>query len=115
MKQAIFLFPAQRELIKTAMRFNRQSLQGMSQKLFDIAYNKVKSMDGFVVKLDGMEMIYVTQSLHKYGKYLSRLHKFEESEIYRSHAVQMDLIRETFQRENGPKKEKAASAGTLTA
>ncbi|UII56684.1 hypothetical protein LS684_04255 [Cytobacillus spongiae] len=116
MKQSIYLIPAQRELIKTAMRSYRLGLEGIGQRLFDIAYKKVLSMNN-QIELDGMEMIYIAQALNKCGKVLSSSGKYREAQIYRQLAQEVECIRIQFQRTNGPKitKEKAASAGTLTA
>ena len=116
MKQPIVLSSGQQEMIKTAMQFKRSTLQGMNKKLFDIAFNKVNQMD-HVVELDGMEMIYLAQSMNKYAKYLSKRGEIEKSKLYRAAAEGIEIIRIKFQMENGPKvkKEKAASAGTLTA
>ncbi|PKG23928.1 hypothetical protein [Niallia nealsonii] len=116
MKQAIYLLNTQKQMVITAMEFHRSTLQGMNKKLFDIAFNKVNRMDE-VLELDGMEMIYLTQSMNRYAKYLSKLGEIYESKLYRAAAEGIEIIRIKFQMENGPKvkKEKAASAGTLTA
>ncbi|CEG25971.1 hypothetical protein [Bacillus sp. B-jedd] len=116
MKQGIYLQPVQREMIKTAMRAYRKGLNGLGQRLFDIAYNKVKDM-GRRIELDGMEMIFISQSLNQHGKGLSASGKIVESRHYRHLAMGIEDIRIHFQQTNGPKvkKEKAASASTLTA
>lgn len=116
MKQAIYLLPVQREMIKNAMKNYRKGLTGIGQKMFDISYNKIMQMNR-TVELDGMEMIYISQALNKHGKQLSAVGKFYESEHYRIIAMEVERIRITFQYQYGPKvqKEKAASAKTLTA
>lgn len=116
MKQALFLVPVQREMIKTAMRSHRLSLVGSGQMLFDISYNKIKNMN-VKVELDGMELIYIAQSLNSYAKKLITAKKFVEANKYRGMGLEIEQIRIQFQLQYGPKvkKEKAASAGTLTA
>lgn len=116
MKQAIYLAPVHKEMMKTAMRYHRQLLKDSRRQLFDIGYQKVNNSD-VKVELDGMEMICICQSLFIYAKSLTKHKKYAESKNYRGIAQQLEVIRIQFQQENGPKirKEKAASAGTLTA
>ncbi|WP_141433004.1 hypothetical protein [Bacillus sp. 03113] len=120
MKQAIYLTPVHREMIKTAMRFYRKGLSGSGKQLFDIAFGKVNKMDKRI-ELDGMEMVYITQSLSKYGKYFCEIGKYCEGEIYRMQGMEMERIRIYFQYQNGPRvdktktNKKTASAATLTA
>lgn len=117
MRQRLYLLPVQREMLKNAMRNQRKGLSGMGLRLFDIVFNKVEGMKR-TVELDGMEMIYLSQSLNAYGKKLSNTGKFTESQHYRMLAMEMEGIRIYFQQTNGPKvqiKKQAASAPTLTA
>lgn len=114
MKQAIYLQKVQKEMIKTSMRFYRERLSGLGKDMFDISFSKINEMDGTRVELDGMEMIYIAQSLNSYAKYLSAYKKYIESYHFRIFASEFEEIRIHFQRMNGPKI-KAASAGTLTA
>lgn len=117
MKQRLYLLSVQREMLKNAMRSHRKSLAGMGQKLFDIVFTKVKGMNR-TVELDGMEMIYISQSLNSYAKKLSNAGKIADSQHYRILAMEIEQIRIWFQQTNGPKvqiKKQAASAPTLTA
>lgn len=117
MKQRLYLLSVQREMLKNAMRSHRKSLAGMGQKLFDIVFTKVKGMNR-TVELDGMEMIYISQSLNSYAKKLSNAGKIADSQHYRMLAMEIEQIRIWFQQTNGPKvhiKKQAASAPTLTA
>lgn len=107
MKQSIHMKSEARDMIIIAMEFHRKELDGLGQKLFDIAYNKMNRPET-IFKLDGMEMIYVAQSLNKYRKHLSSLHKHHEAERYKYLAAQMEKIRICFQMANGPKIEKSS-------
>ncbi|WLR54313.1 hypothetical protein LC048_17965 [Mesobacillus subterraneus] len=117
MKQRLYLLTVQREMLKNAMRNHRKTLTGMGQQLFDIALIKVGGMNR-VVELDGMEMIYISQSLNSYAKKLSNAGKIVDSQHYRMLAMEIEQIRIWFQQTNGTKvhiKKQAASAPTLTA
>ncbi|WP_226619842.1 hypothetical protein [Cytobacillus firmus] len=116
MKQQLQITPENKQMILNAMSEYRNGLKGTGQRLFDISFNKIRGMQS-CVDLDGMEMIYVTQSLNFYGKQLSASKIFEMATKYRMLASDIERIRIKFQLENGPtvKKNKAASAGTLTA
>lgn len=111
MKQILNFNSSNHSMILTAMAAFRQDLEGMGKRLFDIAFNKVKGAKPSV-ELDGMEMIYVTQSLNKYGKQLRKVGRMDESEQYRLLGSEVERIRFNFQYTNGPKigKKKAASA-----
>lgn len=117
MKQTISLNQTHKNMIESAMKYYQGSLQGMGQRLFDIAFNKVRGIVTDSVDLDGMEMIYVTQALNSYGKKLSSLREFEGAARYRMLASHIEKIRITFQRQHSPilKNKKAESAGTLPA
>ncbi|UOE54942.1 hypothetical protein [Cytobacillus oceanisediminis] len=116
MKQILHIPDTQKEMILTSMEVHRQGLKGTGKRVFDIAYNKILKMD-HSLELDGMEMMYVSQALNSYGKKLVGSRLYDEAGTYRSMAMEMERIRINFQRTNGPKikKEKTASAGTLTA
>jgi hypothetical protein len=117
MKQRLYLLTVQREMLKNAMRNQRKSLDGMGERLFDIVYSKIEVMNRSV-ELDGMEMIYISQSLNSYAKKLSNAGKITDSQHYRMLAMEIEQIRIWFQQTNGPKihiKKQAASAPTLTA
>lgn len=116
MKQQLKISRENKQMILKAMSQYRNGLKGMGQRLFDISFNKIRGMKS-CIDLDGMEMIYVTQSLNFYGKQLSASQFFEMATKYRMLASDIERIRIKFQLENGPtvKKNKAASAGTLTA
>lgn len=116
MKQSIKLSNFQKDLALVAMRNYRKTLNGSGQKLFDISYKKVQQMEK-EIKLDGMEMIYLTQALRFQGKEYFQTNNKEMSMLYRDLGNQIEDIRFTFQHKNNPllKNEKAASAGTLTA
>lgn len=107
MKQAIHIKSEARDLILVAMEFHRKQLDGLGQRLFDIAFNKMHRSDT-VFKLDGMEMIYISQSLNKYHKHLCAIHKYHDAERYRFLAAQIEKIRITFQMTYGPKIEKSS-------
>jgi len=109
MKQSIFLFQNQKEMVIKSMEYYRSTLQGMSKKLFDIAFNKVNQNIN-PVELDGMEMILVSQSLHKYGKFLSNSKQIKESKQYRIYGDIFEDIRKNFQKRNGPKLKKSKTA-----
>jgi len=109
MKQSIFLLEEQKDMVTIAMNYNRLTLQGMNQKLFDIAFNKVNQNNN-PVELDGMEMILVSQSLHKYGKFLSNSNQIKESKKYRIYGDIFEEIRKNFQKLNGPKLKKSKTA-----
>lgn len=111
MKQILKFNSNNHSMILTAMTAFRQDLEGMGQRLFDIAFKKVRNAAPSV-ELDGMEMIYVTQSLNKYGKQLRKMGRMDESEQYRLLGSEVERIRFNFQYTNGPKidKKKAASA-----
>ncbi len=109
MKQSIFLFQKQKLMLIRAMNYNRSTLQGMNKKLFDIAFNKV-NQEYNPVELDGMEMILVSQSLHKYGKFLSNSNQILESKQYRIYGEIFEKIRKDFQKQNGPKLNKSITA-----
>lgn len=109
MKQSIFLFQEEKVMLIRAMNYNRSTLQGMNKKLFDIAFNKVNEENN-PVELDGMEMILVSQSLHKYGKLLSNSNQIIESKQYRIYGEIFEKIRKDFQKENGPKLKKSITA-----
>jgi hypothetical protein len=116
LKQQLNLTRENKQMILNAMAEYRNGLNGMGQRIFDISFNKIRGMKS-CIDLDGMEMIYVTQSLNSYGKRLSASQIFEMATKYRMLASDIERIRIKFQLENGPtvKKSKAASAGTLTA
>ncbi|WP_299090435.1 hypothetical protein [uncultured Metabacillus sp.] len=116
MKQTIKLTNLQKDMSVIAMRNYRKTLNGLGQKLFDIAFKKVQQMNE-EVKLDGMEMIYITQSLRFQGKEYAQSGNQEMAVLYREFGNRIELIRFEFQRRNNPllKNKKAASAGTLTA
>jgi len=109
MKQSIFLFHQQKEMIIIAMQYNRLTIQGMNKKLFDISFNKVNQNNN-PVELDGMEMILVSQSLHKYGKFLSNSNQMKKSKQYRIYGDIFEEIRKNFQKQNGPKLKKSKTA-----
>ena len=109
MKQSIFLLEEQKDMVIVAMIYNRSTLQGMNKKLFDIAFNKVNK-NYKPVELDGMEMILVSQSLHKYGKFLSNSNQIIESKQYRIYGEIFEKIRKDFQKHNGPKLKKSITA-----
>lgn len=109
MKQSIFLSDKQKVMVIKAMNYNRLTLQGMNKKLFDIAFNKVNQNHN-EVELDGMEMILVSQSLHKYGKFLSCSKQLKESKKYRIYGDSFEGIRKNFQKVNGPKLKKSKTA-----
>ncbi|TYS50113.1 hypothetical protein [Bacillus infantis] len=111
MKQILKLNSSDHSMIITAMTAFRQELEGMGQLLFDIAFNKLREAQPSV-ELDGMEMIYVTQSLNKYGKQLREMDRLDQSERYRLLGAEIERVRFNFQYTNGPKigKKKAASA-----
>lgn len=109
MKQSIFIFQEQKIMLIRAMHYNRSTLQGMNKKLFDIAFNKV-NQENNPVELDGMEMILVSQSLHKYGKFLSNSNQIIESKQYRIYGEIFEKIRKDFQKQNGPKFKKSITA-----
>ncbi|MFP9128520.1 hypothetical protein [Niallia sp. BSM11] len=81
----------------------------MNKKLFDIAFNKV-NQENNLVELDGMEMILVSQSLHKYGKFLSNSNQIIESKQFRIYGEIFEKIRTDFQKQNGPKLKKLTTA-----
>lgn len=101
MKQQLHISHADKQMILIAMSEFRNGLKGMGKRLFDISFNKVTNMQNSV-DLDGMEMIYITQSLNVYGKKLSTDHFFEMATRYRILASEIELIRIKFQLENGP-------------
>lgn len=109
MKQSIFLLGEQKDMVIKAMNYNRLTLQGMNKKLFDIAFNKLNQNHN-AVELDGMEMILVSQSLHKYGKFLSYSKQLKESKKYRIYGDSFEEIRKNFQKLNGPKFKKSKTA-----
>ncbi|MED3965022.1 hypothetical protein [Niallia taxi] len=109
MKQSIFLFEDQKEMVIIAMNYNRSTLIGVNKKLFDIAFNKMLQKNN-PVELDGMEMILVSQSLHKYGKFLSNSKQIKESKKYRIYGDIFEEIRKNFQQLNGPKFKKSRTA-----
>jgi len=109
MKQSIFLLEEQKDMVIIAMNYNRLTLQGMNKKLFEIAFNKVNQNHN-PVELDGMEMILVSQSLHKYGKFLSDSKQIKESKQYRIYGDIFEEIRKNFQKLNGPKYKKSKTA-----
>ncbi|WP_437831472.1 hypothetical protein ACQRXC_07955 [Niallia taxi] len=109
MKQSIFLIQEQKVMLIRAMNYNRLTLQGMNKKLFDIAFKKV-NQENNPVELDGMEMILVSQSLHKYGKFLSNSNQIIESRQYRIYGEIFEKIRHDFQRRNGPKLKNSITA-----
>ncbi|MFP7469978.1 hypothetical protein SFC55_03135 [Niallia taxi] len=109
MKQSIFLLEEQKDMVIIAMNYNRSTLQGMNKKLFDIAFNKV-NQNLNPVELDGIEMILVSQALHKYGKFLSHSKQIKESVQYRIYGDIFEEIRKNFQRLNGPKFKESKTA-----
>lgn len=100
MKQSIYLLEEQKHMVIIAMNYYRTTLQGMNKKLFDIAFNKVNKNDT-PLELDGMEMILISQSLHKYGKFLSNSKQLVESRKYRIYGDIFEEIRGDFQKMNG--------------
>ncbi|MGQ4668607.1 hypothetical protein ACUIJN_22775 [Metabacillus halosaccharovorans] len=115
MKQTINFSTEQKIMVLIAMDNYRSTLNGLGQRMFDIAYNKIKDMKSHV-DLDGMEMIYVTQALRYHGKALAFKEKKRTVLVnrFRIFADQIEDIRKAFQTKNNPM-EKAASAETLTA
>ncbi|MCT2347142.1 hypothetical protein M4D71_23610 [Niallia taxi] len=109
MKQSIFLLKEQKAMVIIAMNYNRSTLRGINKRLFDIAFNKVNQIHN-PVELDGMEMILVSQSLHKYGKFLSNSKQIKESKQYRIYGDVFEEIRKNFQSLNGPKIKKTKTA-----
>jgi hypothetical protein len=114
MKEKILLIRTDLAMIKNAMRSYRKTQAGCQLRLFDIAFNKVIQTRSFI-ELDGMEMIYIHRSLNLHAHHLSKRGKMVEADHYFSLSSWMDITRERFQRKYGPKTEKTASAGTLTA
>lgn len=114
MKAKIQLNRAQREMVINAMKTFRLTLEGISQKQFDIAYNKVLAMTN-VVYLDGMEMIYTVRALRRRGKLFWAIRKYEEYKHYNELASLLEQTRIEFQLSNKPKIKNAACAVTQTA
>lgn len=117
MKETIKPSKFQKDMITISMRNFRNTQKGIGRKLFDISYLKIKNMND-QVELDGMEMIYIAQSLRFQSKQFAQSGRNELARLYRSYGDQIEEIRKAFQMRNIPeivKNEKAASAGTLTA
>ncbi|MBM7606019.1 hypothetical protein JOC75_004047 [Metabacillus crassostreae] len=117
MKETIKLSIFQKDMVIVAMRNFRNTKDRMGQKLFDVAFEKVRKMNK-QVELDGMEMIYITQSLRFQSKEFAQEGKKEVSHLYRNFGDQLEEVRKAFQMRNLPeilKNKKAASASTLTA
>ena len=106
MKQTIYLNSEQHSIIQKAMSSFRNGLGRMDQKLFDIAFNKVLGMNESV-DLDGMEMIFITQSLNKYAKKLVANGQYIDSEPFRNLGREIEQIRFEFQYKNAPQLIKA--------
>ncbi|OIJ12691.1 hypothetical protein BKP37_12895 [Anaerobacillus alkalilacustris] len=100
--------------ILNAIHSYKKELNGFSKRLFEIMSTKVFNL-GKDVELDGMEMEMIVEALVKRGDFLEGKGNSLEAEIFFKLAEQVTLIRVNFQRKNGPKIEKTASAPTLTA
>ncbi|WP_368657662.1 hypothetical protein AB3Z07_21360 [Metabacillus halosaccharovorans] len=117
MKEIIKPSKFQKDMITISMRNFRTTQQGIGQKLFDISYQKVQNMNE-QIELDGMEMIYIAQSLRFQSKQFAQSGRNELAKLYRGYGDQIEEVRKAFQMRNMPeiaKNKKAASAGTLTA
>ncbi|MCV9886270.1 hypothetical protein [Metabacillus halosaccharovorans] len=117
MKETIKPSKFQKEMITISMINFRNTQKGMGRKLFDISYQKVQKMNE-QVELDGMEMIYISQSLRFQSKQFAQSGRNELAKLYRGYGDQIEKVRKAFQMRNMPeiaKNKKAASAGTLTA
>lgn len=116
-KETIKFTNFQKDMVIISMRNFRNTKDRMGQKLFDIAFEKVQKMDN-QVDLDGMEMIYITQSLRFQSKKFAQDGKKEISNLYRRFGDEMEQTRKDFQNNflmEVQKNKKTASAGTLTA
>jgi hypothetical protein len=101
MKQTLRLNIEQHSLVKDAMGAFREGLERMDQRLFDIAFNKILTMENSV-ELDGMEMIFITQALNKFAKNLIINGQYVKSEPFRMLGMEIEDIRFNFQYQNAP-------------
>lgn len=96
MRQTIFTTPEQKKMIVYAMENHRKTIKGkMNKKMFDIALDKMKEMRGSV-ELDGMELIYVSQSLRTQAKSLIATGKAHSALVFRKLGDTVELIRTDF-------------------
>lgn len=109
MKKVLFMLPAHREMVKTAMRFKRSQMKD-SNNNFNVALFKIKNM-GFKGQYSSMDLLYIVQSLRAYSKFMSKKHP-TVAKHYRQQADRLEKVRtESF----FLNKKEAASAPTLTA
>lgn len=97
-----------------AIHTYKKELKCFSKQLFEVMATKVFNK-GKDVELDGMEMHMMIEALNQHSILLKAEGNTKEAKIYIQLAEQVKQIRINFQRKNGPKIEKTASAPTLTA
>ena len=97
-----------------AIHAYKMELNGFEKRLFEVMSKKVFNK-GKDVELDGMEMKLITTALMKRGDFLEMKGRPFDADHFYKLAAEVTLIRINFQQTNGPKIEKAASAGTPTA
>lgn len=97
-----------------AIHAYKKELKGFSERLFKIMSKKVFN-NGKDAELDDMEMEMIIEALINRGDFHEGKGNSLESSVFYKIAEQLTLIKHNYQLQNGPKVEKAASAGTLTA
>jgi len=92
MIQGIVLDAKEKELLIRSMTFFRENFKGYSVSQLDAAYLEVTSPSS-IIYATTVELIFMTQSLFKYGKHLSQNGYFSEPSQFRTLAVEMEMIR----------------------
>lgn len=105
----------EQSMVIEAMESFRRSLKGGNQERFDLIVDKVKSRMKYY---DSEEMIYISQSLHKYSKLLFVLRENQKTvREFRTLANRVERLRERHQAKYHPlrRKKEAQTAVTVDA
>ncbi|WLR52440.1 hypothetical protein LC040_05940 [Bacillus tianshenii] len=112
MKHQLNLTQAENAVCMQAMNFYTRIAPSSVQAQADIAFEKLVLEE----EMDGMEMRILVKALRRNAQFFASKRKWSESDILNELANLVDEERQVFQQRNNPlAKEKAASAGTLTA
>ncbi|TSB47150.1 hypothetical protein [Alkalicoccobacillus porphyridii] len=111
MKKRLQLNIKDQQMIIEAMEVIRPKRYSFEQKRFDLILDKVvKGKKDF----DSEEMIYITQSLRRHGKFVALCREVENSDSLRKLADRVERARIAHQNMHHPLK-KALTAGTVSA
>ncbi|MBU8908547.1 hypothetical protein [Desertibacillus haloalkaliphilus] len=116
MKAVIKFNRAQQEMVISAMRTFRLTLKGANRKMFDLVYGKLLTLEkGKKIKLDAMELFYISQALRRKSKLHWAIGKLYEYKHYAQLADEVEEVRVAFQNTYLTKIKKAQTAATVHA